>query len=192
MLHRTLIIHGYEGSNQGNWLPWLKKELESLGEIVDSPDFPNAGNPESEEWTSFFKNIWHPEMVPTEPTFRTIIGHSLGGTAVLRALELDWAQPVDLAILIASTSHKAHPPQLENFFNEPHDFRKIQKNCKKFILIFSDNDPYIPEETGPYLQHQLGDNASLFMLHDAKHFMARDGFKEFPLLLEMIKNQCSN
>lgn len=187
-MKQALIIHGYGGKNKGNWFPWLKEALEKIDFHVDCPQFPNAEEPKEIEWTQTIKDLWKPET-PHQPetTFRTIIGHSLGGTEVLRALELDWAEPIDLAILVAATNNDSRRPALANFFTTPFDFEKIRHNAKKFILIFSDADPHIKPETGPYFQQKLGPTAELFMLSNAGHFMDSDGYREFPLLLELIR-----
>lgn len=194
-MKEALIIHGYNGTKDGNWFPWLKHELEQLNFHVDCPQFPHADEPQEQEWTHTIKELWKPENKPSpETTFRTIVGHSLGGTEVLRALELDWATPIDLAVIVAATNNDSRRPALANFFTTPFDFKKIARNCKKFILIFSDNDPHINLETGPYFQHQLNSEdspAELFMLHEAGHLMKSDGYEEFPMLLELIKKASS-
>ncbi|MBP7899043.1 alpha/beta hydrolase, partial [Candidatus Gracilibacteria bacterium] len=196
---QALIIHGYNGSNEGNWFPWLKKELEKLEFHVDCPQFPNAAEPQEQEWTQTISDLWKPEIAqenyqknPTDPSFRAIIGHSLGGTELLRALELNWAQPLDLAVIVGATLNDSRRPALENFFATPFDWGKIQRNCKKFILVFSDNDPHIKVETGSYIQDHLGPNAELFMLHNAGHMMKSDGFEQFPLLLELLKKNAQD
>ncbi len=186
MPSKALIIHGYGGSNQGNWFPWLKTELKKIGWNVDAPNLPNTNKPQLTEQLSVLANIWNSRELHTEGK-RILIGHSLGGSLLLHLLEQDWKDPLDIAIIVASTSHKNHLPELEDYFATPHDFEKIKKNCKKFILIFSDNDPYINTETGPYYQHQLGENTELFMIHDAGHFMGRDGYETFPMILELIQ-----
>ncbi len=190
-MNQALIIHGYEGTSEGNWFPWLRAELEQLDFHVDNPQFPSANQPQEKEWTETIQQLWKPESAPSEKTtFRTIIGHSLGGTEVLRALELDWAEPLDLAVLVAATNNDGRRPALANFFTTPFDWKSIAKNCKKFVLIFSDNDPFIKTETGPYFQNQLdaaGAPTELFMLSNAGHLMKRDGYEQFPMLLELIK-----
>ncbi len=185
MNNKTLIIHGYGGTNQGNWFPWLKTELEKLNWDVDAPNLPNTDEPKLTGQLSALLDVWNLQESPKQK--RVIIGHSLGGSLALRMLEQNWKNPIDLAIIVASTSQDSHPEEIKNYFTTPLNFEKIKKNCKKFILIFSDNDPYISAEIGPYYQHQLGENAELFMIHNAGHFMKRDGYEEFPMLLEKVK-----
>ncbi len=194
-MKQAFIIHGYGGNKDGHWFPWLKSELEKFNFHVDNPQFPNTDHPQVQEWTQTINDLWKPELKSTshsnKPTFRTMIGHSLGGTEILKSLELDWTQPLDLAIIIAAPNKKvledSEFTDLKNFFEQDFDWKKIQRNCKKFILIFSDNDPYVQPEVGEYYQHHLGGTTELFMLNNAGHFMKRDGFEEFPMLLELIK-----
>src|SRR3989344_5871888 len=40
-----VLLHGYTGSARKNFFPWLKKELESRGKKVNSPELPNTNNP---------------------------------------------------------------------------------------------------------------------------------------------------
>ncbi len=195
-MKQALIIHGYGGNKDGNWFPWLRQELEKIDFKVDNPQFPHADEPQEQEWTQTIMDLWKPENQPSsdtsesEKSFRTIIGHSLGGTEVLRALELDWQEPIDLAVIVAATNNDSRRPALANFFTTPFNFEKIRRNAKKIILIFSDSDPHIKPETGPYFQQQLGATAELFMLSNAGHFMDSDGYKEFPLLYDLIKKNC--
>lgn len=185
MNNKALIIHGYGGTNQGNWFPWLKAELEKMNWDVSTPNLPNTNEPQLSEQLPALLSIWNLQEATDQK--RVIVGHSLGGSLVLRMLEQDWKNPIDLAIIVASTSQDSHPQEIKNYFTTPLDFEKIKKNCKRFVLIFSDNDPYISAETGPYYQHQLGGNAELIMIHNAGHFMKRDGFEEFPLALNAIQ-----
>lgn len=46
MKKRVFIIHGWSGSPEENWFPWLKKELENSGFEVHVPQIPDADNPE--------------------------------------------------------------------------------------------------------------------------------------------------
>lgn len=192
MNNKVLIIHGYGGSSEGNWFPWLKSELEKLNWNVSVPNLPHTNEPKLAEQLSALTTVWNPQESwggKTDGTNgkRVLIGHSLGGSLLLYLLEQEWKEPVDLAILVASTSHKAHLPELESYFATAHNFEKIKKNCKKFILIFSDNDPYIATDTGPFYQHQFNPNAELFMIHGAGHFMKKDGYEEFPLVFDLTQ-----
>ena len=50
-LNNYIIVHGSFGSPEGNWFPWLKKELENKGLNVKVPKMPiGVGNQNYENW----------------------------------------------------------------------------------------------------------------------------------------------
>jgi predicted alpha/beta hydrolase family esterase len=49
-MKRAIIIHAWEETPTGQWLPWLKKELESAGWKVGVPEMPNTKKPKLNEW----------------------------------------------------------------------------------------------------------------------------------------------
>jgi len=48
-MKKALILHGWEASPEGHWMPWLKKELEAKGYEVhipalSDPEYPILGD----------------------------------------------------------------------------------------------------------------------------------------------------
>lgn len=76
-----LILHGYEGSPNDNFIPRLKSELEKTGAHVITPVLPNTMNPNVEEQISFIAD--NAEF--NENT--VLVGHSLGSVIAMKALE---------------------------------------------------------------------------------------------------------
>src|SRR5258708_7831931 len=89
-----LILHGYTGLPEKNFIPWLKKELESKGYIVQAPELPNSNDPKEEEQVEFVLKNSHigPNTI--------IIGHSLGGVVAQKVL-VRYGKPISGLILIA-------------------------------------------------------------------------------------------
>ena len=54
MRKRVFIIHGWDGSPQNCWFPWLKKELEKIGYKVFIPKFPTPKNQTLDNWLDVF------------------------------------------------------------------------------------------------------------------------------------------
>jgi len=180
---RIILIHGWEGSPRGNWFPWLANELEKLGHQVCAPQMPNANHPKMAEWIEYLKKIIGPA---DENVF--LVGHSLGVIAILRYLEsLKDDKIVGGAVLVSGFAENVPVGigELDNFFETPLDYDKIKGSAKHFIVINSDDDPYVPLENGKILQDNL--DAEFTMITEGGHLMARDGFREFPFLLEQIE-----
>jgi predicted alpha/beta hydrolase family esterase len=57
MPKRVIIIHGYGGSPEINWIPWLKAELEKQGIAVSVPAMPNTDAPQLSEWLPYLQEV---------------------------------------------------------------------------------------------------------------------------------------
>jgi len=55
MNHKHIYaIHGWDGGPDKDWFPWLKSELEKIGETIEVIKMPNPSVPNINEWV---KNI---------------------------------------------------------------------------------------------------------------------------------------
>ena len=73
--------------------------------------------------------------------------------------------------------------QIADFVNYPFDWKKIKNRCKRFVQIYSDNDPYISLEESLFLAKQLGIRSLLEK--NAGHITAPD-FGPYPRLLKLV------
>jgi len=183
-MNNVFIIHGAFGSPNENWIPWLKLELEKLNKPVITPTFPTPDNQSLENWLKAFKN-YQDEITQDS----IVIGHSLGVAFVLNVLEI-LDKPIKSAFLVSGFIDSLGDPEFDRinktFLNRKFDFEKIRKNCKKFYVFHSDNDPYVPLKFGEDLAEKL--NSELILIKNAGHFNADAGFTKFNELLEKIKN----
>lgn len=143
-----LILHGWESNPREHWYQKAKEKFENDGYKVFTPEMPGAYFPKKEEWLKIIES-YHPDKE------WVLIGHSLGGVAILKYLENANTQ-VSKTILIATPNDAMHFGALEHFFGDGFDFRKIKKNCPKFDLIYEDNDPAVPLEHGKKFAKDLG------------------------------------
>lgn len=186
MKKRVFIIHGWEGTPESNWFPWLKRELEKNGFEVHVPQMPHADFPKLEEWLAHLRKIVGES---NKNTF--FVGHSLGSVAILRHLEsLSEGEKAGGAILTAAFSQSIGIEVLENFFADSLDYEKIKKFYDEITVINSDNDPYVPLKQGEILREKLG--AKLIIVPDGKHLNAGNGYFEFPLVLEEVLKMARN
>jgi len=177
-----IIIHGVGGYPEENWFSWLKKEMEELTMKVYVPKFPIDENQNLDGWLKEFKNY---EQYLDENTI--IVGHSLGCAFTLRVLER-FDKKIKAAILVAGFIGKLNSerfdPIIESFMKDGFNWNKINENCKNFVVINSENDPYVPIAKGAELVSHL--NTGLNIIKDGGHFNTDSGYKTFPVLAKMI------
>ena len=78
----------------------------------------------------------------------------------------------------------------ETFFETGFDYDAIKKKGIPLMIVNSTTDPWIDFERSKGLAEKL--NAEFVPVENAGHFMARDGYKEFPLLVDLIEKQMFN
>lgn len=121
--YNYVILHGYTGRNDKNFIPWLKHELEQRGAKVQAPQLPNTDNPTEVEQVQYVLD--HVQF--DENT--VLIGHSLGGLVAMRMLE--------------KLPHKIHhlmlvaPTVLPQFYDKDYEIDAATGERKRFIDHFS-------------------------------------------------------
>ncbi len=179
---KIFIIHGFEGNPSEGWFPWLKEELEKLGCRVFVPQLPNPENPELQGWLDAFE-----EYIPQLEN-SVVVGHSLGVAFLLSVIER-LNKPVKAAFFVAGFTAPLNDPEFDEFIGtfvgRQFEWNKIRRNCKKFYVITSDNDSYVPLEQGRNLAKNL--KAELIILKNAGHINKEAGYTKFDFLLEKMK-----
>ena len=185
MIKRVFIVHCWSGNPESYWYPWLKKELEINGFKVNVLSMPNADEPKIRTWVNFLKkNVKNPD----ENTY--FVGHSIGCQAILRYLEtLEDNIKVNKCIFVAGwfslmglgkDEEKIAKPWITKKIN----FEKIKSKAKKFIAIFSDDDPYVPLLDTKKFEKEL--DAEVIIEHSKGHFDSETESKELPIILEIL------
>lgn len=187
-MERVYLIHGWDGYPENNWFPWLKKRLEENGFEVIAPEMPNAEKPAKSEWLETLQSLI---KNPDGNTY--LVGHSMGCQAIQRYLEsLNEGEVIGGAVLVAGliddpmwegrTDEEADV--VHDWFDVPKDYEKMKNHCKKFVSIFSTNDPFILSTNWKESEEKLG--AKLMILENKSHFDDEAGIKELPEALEAI------
>lgn len=163
-MKRAVIVHCYGGKPDYAWYPWLKRQLEGRGYTVRVPRMPNTDSPKLSEWLPFLQDI-----IGKPDDELLLIGHSLGTVVIMRYLEVLKAnQKVGKVILVAGFTDPVGLAPLENFFRSKLKFRDIKnKTANGFVVIQSDDDPYVSNQYGQRLKEELG--AKLVIKHGAGH-----------------------
>ncbi|MBT4384604.1 serine hydrolase family protein [Candidatus Peregrinibacteria bacterium] len=178
----VLIVHGVGGDPNENWFPWLKIQLEELGHKVIIPQFPTPKGQILSNWLEIFEKI--KGELGEQPI---LIGHNLGVPFVVNIIEKN---PVKAAFLVAGFTGIAgnqFDESMKTFAQKPFDWQQIKKNCKKFYIFHSDNDPYIKIEKAEELANNL--DTQFTLVPGGGHLNASAGYTHFDLLLEKIKHE---
>jgi len=187
-MKKAVILHGTDADHTQNWFPWLKTQLEKDNYEVWVPDLPGAQRPNMDVYLSFLLGQgWDFQD-------NVVVGHSSGAVTILGLLQsLPKDIKVDTAILIgAFTKGLADKPSwemLRDLFSKLFDYDLIKQKAKRFIFIHSPDDPYCPIEEARWLCQQV--EGEFIEIPNSKHFSYKldSRFKEFPELLELIKQK---
>ncbi|MDO8452764.1 MAG: alpha/beta hydrolase [bacterium] len=188
MNKKVLIIHGWDGSPEEGWFPWLKTKLESKGYDVTVPPMPAPQAPEINAWINKLENT---ATDVDENTF--FVGHSIGCQTILRFLEkLPEGTKVGGVVCVAGWTQLNPEATPDNesaaiakpWIDKPMDWKKIKSHTNNFVAIFSDNDPLVPISEKDVFEKRLG--AKIMVLQNKGHFSGDDGVSELPEVLSQF------
>jgi leucyl-tRNA synthetase len=163
-----LILHGFTGYADTNFLPWLKNNLEEQGFEVQTPQMPNTDNPKEEEQVGYVMD----NCKIDENT--VIIGHSLGGAVAMKILEKLDHKIRELILVAPAVEPKFavdHKRVFWDNFSFTYDYQDIAEKAGK-ITILSDNAE--SDSRGKYLEFLADKLGCKLVKVDAekRHFVA--------------------
>lgn len=179
-MKNVIILHGTGETDQSFWLPYIKEELSKKGYSVSIPNLPDSDSPTLKvQLPAALKEHFDEDTI--------LIGHSSGCPLILSVLE-NINVTIKQAILVSGFARPLEPGKLEPMVQEIYNWEKIRTNCKDFIYLNSDNDPWgCNDKEGRYLLDHTG--GKLIIMKGEGH-MGSDSFnqpyKEFPFLLKLI------
>jgi len=184
---RVFVIHRWDGSPYSDWLPWIKRELESLGYAVDAPYMPNPDNPEVDPWVYYLR-----EQVGRIDDSTFFIGHSIGCQAIMRYASLaPENERAGGAVFVAPwiTLKNIGPSDMfvaKDWLERPIDFPKASYHLNKITAIFSETDPFVPMTDAQLFQNML--HANIVIEQKGGHFTQDDGVLDLQVALsEFVK-----
>lgn len=201
---KFVIFHGAFGSPDENWFPYLRKNLETLGQTVLIPQFPienfdqlTASGPNTipkhqtlSNWLSKFGEITKDFRKNEKLCF---IGHSLGPLFILHAvskynIHLDSAFFVCPFFRLPNIVWQVHLVN-RSFYTKDFNFVKLRKLIPTSYVLYSDNDPYVDMKYPLDFADKLG--SKTILVKNAGHFNVAydEKFKKFGLLLQNIKKR---
>lgn len=180
---KAILLHGTDGNENSNWIPWLKAQLEERGYEVYAPSLPEADYPNGEKWANFIlKNV------PFEIDDETIlVGHSAGAALLPQLLQkLSAGTHVKRTILVSGFHDTLGWDKLKDLFNIEVDYPAVRQKAGELLFLHSDDDPYVALEQPQWLINQMG--GRLLLIKNQGHFNLEFSpkYKEFPKLLELV------
>jgi predicted alpha/beta hydrolase family esterase len=187
-MKKVFIIHGFNGSPNGGWRPFLMRELAKNDIWACSLPMPTPDAPIKDEW---IKTLSDAIKNPSEEIF--LVGHSLGVPTILRYLEsLPEGSKIGGAVLISGPILKIEKDGYEkvnSFIEQTFNYEHIKNVCNNFIIIHGDNDQSVPFSEAEFLAGKF--SCDLVSVPNGGHLNGSAGWYELPqaldALLKMIK-----
>lgn len=178
-----LILHGIGGYAGIHWQKWLHDRLQKDGYQVLMPELPDAAHPDRKNWLKTVQAT----LVGINLSQLIIVGHSLGVTTALDFVE-QGNVPVGGLIAVAGFASD-YGADLNSYFlsEKTIDFKKVRKNLDWSIVIYGDDDPYVPQAALRYVADSL--DARPIVITSGGHLNAEAGYTEFPKLLTILKKE---
>lgn len=176
MKPRFVYIHGNGGDDwKSPWAVWLHRELEKLGYDTVFKTMPDPEKARAEYWLPYMKDTLGINKDDV------IIGYSSGAVAAMRYAEKNEI----LGSILVSPCYTDLGDELEkisNYYNDKWHWDDIKAHQKKILVVWGDNDPYIPQSEFSYIVLHLG--AERIKVPMGRHFQEKQDFQD---ILKYIK-----
>lgn len=136
-----VLLHGYCGSPDSGFFPWLKKQLEDLGHKVQIPVLPHPDQPTEDEQVEYvLKNCTFNEKT-------ILFGHSLGTVVAMKVAERLETKITGLVLAgaFAEPKFKDHERSFSTTFSWEFDVEKIKKNVGIVSVWHDVHDRAVPD-----------------------------------------------
>ena len=190
-MKNSLILHWRGWNTNENWFPWLKEELKKLNYEVFAPNLPNTSSPKLSEQLSFIdlysKNLkdnslifWHSLWCSLALNF--INKHQINNSTIfLVAPVYYW-----LAKDIWKEMLKYKYDILDQYFNSFSDFETVNNLNNKYIVLLSEDDPYINFEKAKKFYKNLK-RVTFIEFIDKWHFNKASNTTKIEEIIDFLK-----
>ena len=173
---KTLILHGWGGSDYPHWQSYLAGELAKDYGTVCFPLLTDKDAPKKEFWMQQVKELLQ-EFKPD-----TVVCHSLANTLWFHLCNEAEIKRVKKLFLVAPPSLTCKLEELSTFF--PVDVPK-ELLADEVTLVTSTNDEYMSQEEAVSLAKSL--DVKHIVLQEAGHINASSGYGEWSEIVEWVK-----
>jgi len=190
---KFVILHGTMGSPEGNWFPWLAKELEKLGHKTIRPQLPTPEGQNPTEWVKAISEAVEKIGGPDEET--VFVAHSMSNWAVCYYLS-GINTKIGAAFFVSPFAEQIEIEEpylslVQPFADGQVDWKKVKANCKNIICFVGDNDTFVSIDVAKRFV-SLSGAKKLIVVPKGGHLNADFGYTTFPLLLGEIKKELKN
>ncbi len=187
----VVIVHGAFGRPDENWIPWLRAKLGSCingtALYVEAPTFPTPVGQNLDAWLAVLDR-----HVDANERDVVLVGHSIGATLVLRALERH-RRVVIGAVLVSPVSTLLGDATFDGinhtFVEAPFNWKAITTHSPCGVVLHGDNDPYVPLVTAKNVATQT--RWPLKVIAQGGHLNAKAGYTHFAELEAEIEKLIS-
>ena len=189
---RVLVLHGWHGSGEGHWQPWLADELRAAGHHVAFPDLPACDEPCPHAWGGTL----HAQLALLAAApggERVVVAHSLGCVLWLReAARVAPAHRPDRVVLVAPPCRDARVPQLADFYPADADEAAVRAAAGSTRLVCSDDDPYCPHVDGARTAWGAPLGIPTDLLPGQGHLNVEAGYGAWPAMLDLVLGRAAS
>ena len=179
-MENYIILHGSFSRTDGNWFPWLSRQLESRGKTVIVPQMPiGVGNQNFDNWSAEFDKLSIDENT-------TIIAHSIGPIFVCKYLITNKIKVKKLIFVCGFNNYLGIDADYDAV-NKPmfvNNLEDIKKYCSNIVCFYSDDDPYVSYDAEKAFADTIA--SQQICLKGAGHINAERGYTEFKEILEVL------
>ena len=188
--HATVfIIYGYGAPIDNHWFAWLQAQLQQRGICAVRVPMPDSAQPDFDRWQQTLA-----QYIGKPQENHIFVAHSLGTISLLHYLTAARPRRIGGLVLVSAFGKRIPTlPEINGFNIDAYvdccriDFAAIARMAgnHRIELISADDDAIVPEENTRYVAKEL--NGYLHIRATGGHFLDRDGFTQFPPVLESVE-----
>jgi len=178
------IIHGSFGSPFSNWFPYLRKQIESKGLGVYTPDFPiGVGYQNYNNWSKLLKVYLDANLI-NENT--VIFAHSIAPVFICKFLIENKIKVKRLVFVCGFNNYLGIDDDYDavNKSMYLNNLEDIKNYCDDIVCYYSENDPYVKYDAEKEFADTITNNQVI--IKDGGHLNSESGYEEFSELLKYI------
>jgi hypothetical protein len=178
---KTLILHGWGGSDDPHWQAWLAGELAKEYGTIAFPLLDNPHFPSKNRWMRQIKTL----LAELNPD--VVICHSLACIVWFHLCHENAISPIKRLLLVAPPRLNCELETLKSFFPVSIPTTLLAEEA---LLVTSDTDPYMSAEEA--LTLQTGLNIDMKQLFGAGHINTDAGYGAWPWVKEWVNSPSSS